>query len=591
LRFSGFVAACAFLAGLATAQIPAKDIRNGPLPSGRMHFKMPVYKTLAEWEARAAQLRKQILVSAGLFPMPERTPLNAQIFGRIEHDGYSVEKVLLETRPGYFLGGNLYRPLGRSGKFPAVVSPHGHWDYGRLENTPTVSVPGRCINLARQGYVVFSYDMVGYNDTIQTPHDFGGPREDLWSFNALGLQLWNSMRVIDFLQSLETVDAERIAVTGASGGGTQTFLLSAVDSRVKVAAPVNMISAIMQGGPCESAPGLRLGTFNVEIGALMAPRPLLMVSATGDWTRNTPRDEFPAIQSIYKLYGKPELVESHQVDGQHNYNKESRETVYRFFAKHVLDETDMSRFAEKNFRAEKPQDLLALHNRKLPDNALGYQGLVEQWISAAEAQTKAADREALRERLTLALTAEWPSQALIEKTSQEGGEIILWRPGKGERIPGTWIDGKGPAALVVNVEGAKAALQTKEAREWIAARRPLLAIDAYQTGRAAVSREQPGRQHLIFNKSDAANRVQDILTGIAFLTGAGHSPVTLMGRGDAAVWCVFAAAVAKTPVEVKADIGSFQGKDSDFIERFFVPGIQRAGGWSAALLLAHPGPL
>jgi hypothetical protein len=209
----------------------------------------------------------------------------------------------------------------------------------------------------------------------------------------------------------------------------------------------------------------------------------------------------------------------------------------------------------------------------------------------AETQSKTADHEALRERLALALAAEWPSKALIEKTSQEGGEIVLRRPGKGDRIPGIWVDGKGPAALIVNVDGAKAALQTREAKEWIAARRPLLAIDAYQTGSAAASREQPGRQHLIFNKSDAANRVQDILTGIAFLSAAGHSPVTLLGRGDAAVWCVFAAAVSKGPVEVKADIGSFQGKDSDFIEHFFVPGIQRAGGWSAAMLLAHPGPL
>jgi Acetyl xylan esterase (AXE1) len=230
------------LAAGAVAQVPAKDARNTNLTDGRMHFQMPVYTTLAEWEARAAHLRKQILAPAGLLPLPERTPLHPQIFGRLERQGYSVEKVLLETMPGFFLGGNLYRPVGKSGKFPGVASPHGHWDYGRLENTPAVSVPARCINLARQGYVVFSYDMVGYNDTIQTPHDFGAEREDLWSFNALGLQLWNSIRVIDFLQSLPDVDAERIAVTGASGGGTQTFLVSAVDPRVKFAAPVNMIS-------------------------------------------------------------------------------------------------------------------------------------------------------------------------------------------------------------------------------------------------------------------------------------------------------------------------------------------------------------
>ena len=574
------------LAAGAVAQIPAHDARNGTLPSGRVHFEMPAYKTLPEWEERAAHLRKQILSSAGLLPLPERTPLHPQIFGRLEREGYSIEKVLLETMPGFYLGGNLYRPLGKPGKFPGVASPHGHWDYGRLENTPTVSVPGRCINLARQGYVVFSYDMVGYNDTIQTPHDFGGPREDIWSFNALGLQLWDSMRVIDFLQSLPDVDAERIAVTGASGGGTQTFLISAVDQRVRVAAPVNMISAIMQGGPCESAPGLRLGTFNVEIGALMAPRPLLMVSASGDWTKNTPKDEFPAIQSIYQLYGKPELVESKQVDAPHNYNRQSREIVYSFFARHVLGETDLSRFAEKSFRVEKPQDLLALHNRKLPDNAVNYADLLEQWIAAAKRQNEVSDRDSFRERLTLALAAEWPSEVLSEKV---GERIVLGRAGKGDRVPAIWTPGNGPAAFVVHVEGAEAARKTPEAQAWIRAGKPLLTIDAYQTGRAVEPREEPGKQHLIFNKSDAANRVQDILTGIKFLSH-GDGPVTLIGYGDAAVWCVFAAAVAQSPVELKADLANFRGEDSDFIQRFFVPSIQRAGGLHAALLLAKPEP-
>ena len=583
-RISAAVIIHVVLATASVAQIPAHDARNGVLPSGRIHFEMPVYKTLPEWEARAAHLRKQILSSAGLLPLPERTPLHPQVFGRLERQGYSVEKVLLETMPGFYLGGNLYRPLGKTGKFPGVASPHGHWDYGRLENSPTVSVPGRCINLARQGYVVFTYDMVGYDDTVQTPHDFGGPREDLWSFNALGLQLWNSMRVIDFLQSLPDVDAERIAVTGASGGGTQTFLVSAVDPRVKVAAPVNMISAIMQGGPCESAPGLRLGTFNVEIGALMAPRPLMMVSASGDWTKNTPKDEYPAIQSIYKLYDKPDLVESTQVDAPHNYNKQSRELVYRFFARHVLGQTDVSGFGEKNFRVEKPQDLLALHNRKLPDNALNYADLLEQWIVAAKRQSEHSDRDSFRERLTLALAAEWPSEVINEK---DGDRIVLGRTGKGDRVPAIWTPGNGPAALVVHPEGSEAARKTPEAQAWIRAGKPLLTIDAYQTGRAVEPREAIDKQHLIFNRSDAANRVQDILTGLKFLSN-GNEPVTLIGIGDAAVWCVFAAAVAQSPVKVKADLAGFHGEDSEFIQRFFVPAIQRAGGLHAAMLLANP---
>ena len=94
-------------------------------------------------------------------------------------------------------------------------------------------------------------------------------------------------------------------MTGESGGGTQTFLLTAVDDRVKYSFPVNMISAIMQGGSqYENAPGLRLDTFNVEFGAMMAPRPMLMVAATGDWTRNTRREEYPAVRAVYELYDR-----------------------------------------------------------------------------------------------------------------------------------------------------------------------------------------------------------------------------------------------------------------------------------------------
>ena len=566
----------------ASAQIPAQqDARNVNLPHTDTHFTMPQYRTLAEWEGRKAQLRKQILSASGLLPMPVKTPLNPQVFGRVENGNYSVEKVLLETMPGYYLGGNLYRPLGRAGKFPAIASPHGHWTYGRLENTDLGSIPARCINLARQGYVVLAYDMVGYNDTIQTPHAFGGPAEQLWSFGPLGLQLWNSIRVVDFLESLPDVDPSRIAATGASGGGTQTFLLTAIDDRVKFSAPVNMISAIMQGGsPCENAPNLRVDAFNVEIGAMMAPRPLLMVSASGDWTRNTPREEFPAIHGIYELYGKPENHETVQIDAPHNYNRQSREAVYRFFGKHILGETDEKKLAERSFRPEQPQNLLALHNRSLPDGALDYKGVFEQWVRMAKAQNDAVtDRESFRERLRLSLMTEWPREVVKQG---DGDRVFLGRPGRGDRVPALWIPGKGRPVIVVHPDGSEAARASGKVKELLRAGRPVLAIDAYQTGAAVAPRDKPSRHHLTFNRSDDANRVQDILTALAWLKDA-----DLAGLDRAAVWCLFAAAVAPAPVRLDADVSGFAGQDQDFIDRFFVPGIQRAGGLKAAQTLAR----
>src|SRR6266550_7157946 len=356
-----------FLASLLLPAAPllAQDARNTVL-SSRTHYKMPVFNTREAWLERAAFLRKQILASARLLPMPEKLPLNAQVFGKLERQGYSVEKVLLETMPGFYLGGNLYRPLGRQGPFPGVVSPHGHWAYGRLENTALVSVPGRAISLARQGYVVFTYDMIGQDDTDQIPHHWSEARFDLWNIGPMGIQLWDSIRATDFISSLPDVDPARIVATGASGGGTQTFFLMAVDDRIKAAAPVNMISATMQGGVCENAANLRAGWTdfsNMVVGALMAPRPLLLVSNSGDWTVDTPKEVFPAIQSIYRLLGVEKNVENaHFLGKVHNYDKDSREAVYKFFNERMLNNT--APVPEQAFKAEFPTDLLALHARQ-----------------------------------------------------------------------------------------------------------------------------------------------------------------------------------------------------------------------------------
>jgi len=553
------------------AQIPQEDSRNTNVPNTDTHFTMPAYRSLAEWEAHKQKLRAQILFAAGLIPSPVKNPLNPVIFGRIEHSDYTIEKVYIETLPGYYLCGNLYRPRGRSGKVPGVLAPHGHWDYGRLEHQPLISVPLRCINLAKQGYVAFSYDMVGYNDTIQTPHDFGGPREQLWGFGPLGLQLWNSIRALDFLESLPDVDPQRLAVTGESGGGTQTFLLAAVDDRVKYDAPVNMISGIMQGGgQCENAPGLRVDTFNVEIGAMMAPRPMLMVAATGDWTKNTPREEYPAVRSIYELYDHANNLEMVQIDAPHNYNQASREAMYSFFGKRILDDPKEVKEA-RGVHVEKLQDMLVWQGRPLPKNALTHEQLEEQWIAAAKKQTdEAHDPAVLRERLRLALGTEWPERVLSERA---GDRIVLSRAGKGDRVSGIRIGGGVPSEVTIDPAGAEAARKT--------AGGSALLLTVFQTDAAVAPRDRSGPYFLTFNRSDDANRVQDILTALAYLKQEGASNLRIVASGRAAIWAEFAAAVASVPVVVEGKLEGFNGQDQDFIDQFFVPGIQRAGGIEA----------
>ncbi len=530
------------------------------------HFSPPSFKSRAEWEPRAAHLRKQILFAAGLLPMPDKAPLTVQVFGKIERRGYSVEKVLLETMPGFYLGGNLYRPLGRNAPFPAIVSPHGHWAYGRLENSATGSVPGRAINLARQGFVVFTYDMIGYDDTVQMPHVATGKREQLWGFGLLGMQLWDSIRAVDFLETLPDVDRNRIGATGASGGATQILMLQAVDDRIKFSAPVNMISSIYQGGsPCENAPLLRIGTNNMEIAALMAPRPMIMVSTTQDWTKNTPKIEYPALRGMYELYDKAANVETVEIDAPHNYNKDSREAVYRFFAKTVLGADPRSAdFLEKNFTPEKPNELLALFGRTLPKNALTYAQSVEQWITNAQRQNTAAPD---RERLMLALSAEWPSKVFSQRA---GGNIVLSRGT--DRVAGTWHDGAKPALLLVDAESSDAS-------------HAALKITPFQTGSAVAPRDRSGVMFTTFNKTDDAERVQDILTALKWLN---QDSTRLVCRGKAALWCTLAAAVSPKKVELDAPVpANFKGSDQDWIDYMFIPSIQRAGGWPAVLKLTR----
>ena len=233
--------------------------------------------------------------------------------------------------------------------------------------------------------------MVGRCDSgEQIDHAYGGEREALWGLSLMALQLWNGVRAVDFLETLPDVDADRIGCTGASGGGTQTFMLTAIDDRIKVSAPVNMISAHMQGGClCENAPNLRVDISNIEIGALMAPKPLLLVSATGDWTRNTPTVESPAIRSIYAHFGAEDKVHEVQIDADHNYNKDSREAVYAWFGKWFLGEEDATKFKEVPFDVESDEALLVFHNRELPEHALDAEGLTRSWIETAQEQLAA----------------------------------------------------------------------------------------------------------------------------------------------------------------------------------------------------------
>ena len=482
--------------------------------------------------------------------MPEKTPLQPSIFGEVRRADYSVSKVYFESLPGFFATGNLYRPSGE-GPFPAILSPHGHWAYGRLENSAIASVPGRAINLARQGFVVFTIDMVGYNDSWQLPHRlFGGPREKLWGLSVAGLQLWNGIRALDFLESLPYVRRDAIGATGASGGGTQVFLLAAVDERVAVAAPVNMISLQMQGGClCENQPGLRLDTTNVEIAATIAPRPLLMVSATGDWTTNTMKREYPAVRELYALRGAADRVHAVQFDAPHNYNRDSREAVYAWMARWLQGAPADVKREETAFTPEPLPDLLVFHQRPVPDNAVTAAQLTENWITAARGQLASLPLDARARALRLAL-------------------------GYGSSLPGAATPAGPGKRRTAIVAGADPVLE----RQLRSAGFFVKTIDF--TPFDAVEAEKIPHFDT-YNRTAASQRVADIVEALRVSPDA-----VLVASGDNALAALLASAV-EPGRKMVLDVGDFDTtSDAAFVERLYIPGLRRAGDLSTALALA-----
>ena len=513
-------------------------------------FPAPAFASRAEWDLRAAYVREHIVASAGLLPLPDKAPLNPVVFDELKRDGYSVSKVYFESLPGFFVTGNLYRPAGE-GPFPAVLSAHGHWTYGRFENSPLVSGPGRAITLARQGFVVFAYDMIGYNDSRQLTHTFGGPREHLWGLSLAGLQLWNSMRSLDFLESLPYVKRGAIGITGESGGGTQTFMLAAADARVAAAVPVNMISLHMQGGClCENLPGLRLDTTNVEIAATIAPRPMLMISATGDWTSETLELEYPAVRAIYTLAGAPDRVHAVRFTADHNYNKDSREAMYGWMARWLKGSPSADRVPEPSFTPDALPALLVFHGRPLPDRAVTAEQLTGSWIDGAKRQLAATPLSvraaALRHALGFAREAVPTAPAA---TPARRAPVLI----------------AGPAPDV------EAALRK--------AGHAVRAVSFTPFDEAAAGKV---RHFETYNRTAASQRVADIVAALRAEPGA-----MLIASGDAALAGALASAIEAPRLAILDVQGFDTSRDEGFLERLYVPGLRRAGDVQTASEIAQ----
>ncbi len=293
------------------------------------------YHNVQEWEKRAQKTREVFRQGSGIDSVLKKyrhLPFKAIINHKHVMDGYTVENIAIEGMPGHYITGNLYKPAAFQGKIPAILCPHGHWyypdNYGRFRP----DMQKRSAAFARMGAIVFAYDMIGYGECTTYRHD-----DPL----ALQIQTFNSIRVVDYLCSLDDMDTSRIGVTGASGGGTQTIYLSLIDPRIKVSVPVVMVSAYFYGGCiCESGMPVARNADHVtnlaDMAATFAPKPLLIVSDGKDWTRFVPETEYPYIRNVYRLYGAEDNVENaHFPKEGHDYGFSKRKAVYPFMAKHL----------------------------------------------------------------------------------------------------------------------------------------------------------------------------------------------------------------------------------------------------------------
>ena len=626
--------------GAADPRTKARTLYEG---SG---FKPPMERDA--WIARAKQVRERVLMAAGLWPMPAKGPLNAVIHGKIDREDYTIEKVYFESWPGFFVTGSLYRPKGKTDPLPAVLSPHGHWDKGRfyvagsadvkkqldagLEKTEAAAkypLQARCANLAKLGCIVFHYDMVGYADADEQrfPHRkiYLDVDSDQRSIGIFGLQTWNSIRAMDFVLSLPDVDKERVACTGASGGGTQTFVMMAIDDRLKVAAPVCMISAgNHQGGcVCENSSLLRVFTDNVEISAAFAPRPFVHPTATGDWTAKYLEEGFPETKAVYRLFGAEGMVESMRQEAGHNYNLRGREAVYNFFNRH-LKLGHGGALAEQAFVPVPPAELSvfdATHRR--PAHAVDAAGLKRLIVAESarqmdsfrprDAQSLRAYRQMVGTALRTMLATEMPAAdgVAIRAAGEMTGmpwkveKLILSRQGSAEQLPAllfTPANAKGAATVVIHPQGKSAALGQGGAAKVVAGLlergQTVLVPDVYLTGElrpAAAPANAPNVQFYAgYNRTPIANRAHDILTAVACLKARTHlAGVSLVGLDDAGPWCLLARSIAGDAVaRLAADADGFDFEKVQSVnDENYLPGSLKFSGLWGLATVGAPGEM
>lgn len=304
------------------------------------------YHDKGSWEMRKAILKPQLYKALELSPIPAKPASKPVITPKRVFDGYTVENIAIEILPGLYINGSLYKPLKIKGKIPVILSPDGHWEHQRYRADCQI----RCATLARMGAMAYSYDLFAWGESLLQFKVADHRRSLAQTIQALG-----AIRILDYMLALKETDPARVGISGGSGGGSHTVLMTAMDDRIKLSAPVVSVSSYFYGGcPCESGMPIHQcggGTDNVEIAAMAAPRPQLLISDGQDWTANMPEHDFPYLKKMYGYYGAENLVENVHIPNEgHDFGPSKRYPLYTFIAKNF--HLDINSIKDKSGKIE-----------------------------------------------------------------------------------------------------------------------------------------------------------------------------------------------------------------------------------------------
>lgn len=522
----------------------------------------------ADWEKARAQWKEQYFYMLGLAPLPERTPLQAKVTGKLDGNGYRIEMIHYQSRPHLYVTANLYRPaeIKRGEKLPAVLYVCGHSYRPRNGNKTAYQTQGMWF--ARHGYVCLVLDTLQLGEIGAIHH--GTYREGRWwwhsrGYTPAGVECWNGIRGIDYLQSLPEVDPERIAVTGISGGGAASFWIAAADERVKVAVPVSGMADLacyvpnrVINGHCDCM--FLYNTFEwpwTRIAGLVAPRPLLFANSDHDTIFPMDANErvINRLKLLYCLFGASDSVNCVVSTGPHAYRKDLRQASYRFIntylkndARPITDsEVDLVVEEGKEMKHPIPPEKLRVFpsdsdipsdqlNTKIDESfvpmvnvPLPHAGHYQTWRQGLVDELKRVTFRYFPERIPAAR----PINADVTRLETEQGIQVPFKKMLGPDSPNRVV-------LVVSTGGDPTALAKAQKGDAV------YVLEPRGIGETRWTQKNPPnyveRAHVLLGRTVDTGRVWDVIATARYLKQKfGKAPLTVLGEKSGAVLAAYSA--------------------------------------------------